>query len=208
MFTFDARAYTGIASRFISPVVGRITEMPGLITNPGKIRLAVEPVHMRRGIAGLSMVVQQSLEYTPCAGSAFVFCNRSNNRIKVDEVEVFLKNQGKQRYLWRAIEQDGEVADVSLRALRDGKTAKRFFKQFLKKCRNEPKKIVTDKLRNYGVAHRELVPDTIHDTSQHATIVPSFNTNQPSTRYAPVQVYGTGTAILEDPSIFLILAVI
>jgi len=45
--------------------------------------IAVEPVDMRRGIDGLSMVVQQSLEHTPCAGSAFVFCNRANNRIKV-----------------------------------------------------------------------------------------------------------------------------
>nr|WP_292991326.1 DDE-type integrase/transposase/recombinase [Nitrosomonas sp.] len=34
--------------------------------------------------------------------------------------------------------------------------------------RNEPREIVTDKLRKYGVAHRELVPDAIHDTSQHA----------------------------------------
>lgn len=57
--------------------------MPGLITNPGKIWLAVEPVDMRRGIDGLSMVVQQSLQQAPCAGSAFVFCNRANNRIKV-----------------------------------------------------------------------------------------------------------------------------
>ena len=32
----------------------------------------------------------------------------------------------------------------------------------------EPRKIVTDKLRSYGVAHRDLIPDTIHDTSQYA----------------------------------------
>ncbi len=32
----------------------------------------------------------------------------------------------------------------------------------------EPRKIVTDKLRSYGVAHRELMPDVIHDTSQYA----------------------------------------
>ena len=60
------------------------------------------------------------------------------------------------------------MVDILLQARRDGKAAKRFFKQFLKKCRNEPRKIVTDKLRSYGVAHRELVPDTIHDTSQYA----------------------------------------
>ena len=32
----------------------------------------------------------------------------------------------------------------------------------------QPRKIVTDKLRSYGVAHRELIPDTIHDTTQYA----------------------------------------
>ena len=50
----------------------------------------------------------------------------------------------------------------------DGKAAKRFFKRLLKANRMEPRKIVTDKLRSYGVAHRELIPDTIHDTSQYA----------------------------------------
>jgi putative transposase len=38
----------------------------------------------------------------------------------------------------------------------------------LKTHRDEPRIIVTDKLRSYGVAHRELIPDTIHDTSQYA----------------------------------------
>ena len=42
------------------------------------------------------------------------------------------------------------------------------FKRLLKKHQDEPRKIVTDKLRSYGVAHRELIPDSIHDTSQYA----------------------------------------
>ncbi len=82
--------------------------------------------------------------------------------------EVFVKINGIQRYLWRAVDQDGEVVDVLLQSRRDGKAAKRFFKRLLKTHRMEPRKIVTDKLRSYGVAHRELIPDTIHDTSQYA----------------------------------------
>jgi len=82
--------------------------------------------------------------------------------------EVFVKIRGQQLYLWRAIDQDGEVVDVFLQARRDGKAAKRFFKRLLKNNRGEPRKIVTDKLRSYGVAHRELIPDTIHDTTQYA----------------------------------------
>ncbi len=82
--------------------------------------------------------------------------------------EVFIKIDGKQHYLWRAVDQDGEVVDVYLQKRRDGAAAKRFFKRLLKIHQDEPRKIVTDKLRSYGVAHRELVPDTIHDTSQYA----------------------------------------
>jgi putative transposase len=82
--------------------------------------------------------------------------------------EVFVKIQGKQHYLWRSVDQDGEVVDVFLQKRRDGKAAKRFFKRLLRKHEGEPRKIVTDKLRSYGVAHRELIPETIHDTSQYA----------------------------------------
>ncbi len=79
-----------------------------------------------------------------------------------------MKIDGKQHYLWRAVDQDGEIVDVFLQSRRDGKAAKRFFRRLLKTHRNEPRKIVTDKLRSYGVAHRELIPETIHDTSRYA----------------------------------------
>jgi transposase len=57
--------------------------MPGLIVCPPHIWLAVAPVDMRRGIDGLSSVVQQALGHPPCAGSAFVFRNRAGNRLKL-----------------------------------------------------------------------------------------------------------------------------
>jgi len=82
--------------------------------------------------------------------------------------EVFVKISGKQHYLWRAVDQDGDIIDVYLQAKRDGATAKRFFKRLLRSHGGEPRQIVTDKLRSYGVAHRELMPDVIHDTSQYA----------------------------------------
>ena len=78
--------------------------------------------------------------------------------------EVFVKINGIQHYLWRAVDQDGEVVDVFLQARRDGAAAKRFFKRLLRSNGGEPRKIVTDKLRSYGVAHRELIPEAIHST--------------------------------------------
>ena len=82
--------------------------------------------------------------------------------------EVFVKINGKQHYLWRAVDQDGEVVDVYLQAKRDAATAKRFYKRLIWKNKGEPSKIVTDKLRSYGVAHREIIPETIHVTDQYA----------------------------------------
>ena len=79
-----------------------------------------------------------------------------------------MKIHGKQHYLWRAVDQDSEVVDVFLQKRRDSKAAKRFFKRLIKKYRGESRKIVTDKLRSNGVAHRELIPETIHDTAQYA----------------------------------------
>ena len=81
--------------------------------------------------------------------------------------EVFIKINGKQNYLWRAVDQDGEVVDVYLQAKRDGAAAKRFFRRLIRNNRGEPRKIVTDKLRSYGVAHRELIPETVHSTQQY-----------------------------------------
>ncbi len=82
--------------------------------------------------------------------------------------EVFVKINGTQHYLWRAVDQDGEVVDVFLQARRDRAAAKRFFKRLLQSHGSEPRKIVTDKLRSYGVAHRELMPEVIHDSTQYA----------------------------------------
>ena len=63
--------------------------------------------------------------------------------------------------------QDDEVVDVYLQAKRDGAAAKRFFKRLLRTNGGEPRKVVTDKLRSYGVAHRELIPESIHSTKQY-----------------------------------------
>jgi putative transposase len=78
-----------------------------------------------------------------------------------------VKINGKQHYLWRAVDQDGEVVDVYLQARRDGAAAKRFFKRVFRSHGGEPRKIVTDKLRSHGVAHRELIPEAIHSIKQY-----------------------------------------
>jgi len=82
--------------------------------------------------------------------------------------EVFININGVQHYLWRAVDQDGDVIDVFLQERRDCKAAKRYFKRLITSNQGEPRKIVTDKLGSYRVEHRELIPDMIHDASQYA----------------------------------------
>ena len=82
--------------------------------------------------------------------------------------EVFVKINGKHQYLWRAVDQEGEVVDVFIQSRRDGTAAKRFFKRLLRRQGEEPRQIVTDKLRSYGVAQRALLPETLHNTAQYA----------------------------------------
>jgi transposase len=54
-----------------------------MIGGPEQIWLAVAPVDMRRGIDGLSMIVQETLGQAPCTGMAFVFRNKAGNRLRL-----------------------------------------------------------------------------------------------------------------------------
>ena len=81
--------------------------------------------------------------------------------------EIFGNINGKQHYLWRAVDQDGEVIDRNLQAKRDGAAAKRFLRCLLRSSDGEPREVVTDKPRCYQVAHRELIPEAIHSTQQY-----------------------------------------
>lgn len=57
--------------------------MPGWIGSPAQIGWAVAPVDLRRGLDGLSAIVQQRWGHSPCAGSAFIFRNRAGNRLRL-----------------------------------------------------------------------------------------------------------------------------
>jgi putative transposase len=81
--------------------------------------------------------------------------------------EVFLRIQGVQHYLWRAVDQDGVVLDILVQERRDARAAKRFFKKLLKGLQYVPRVIVTDKLRSYGVAQRDLLPQVEHRQSRY-----------------------------------------
>ncbi|MFF2938005.1 IS6 family transposase [Streptomyces mirabilis] len=77
--------------------------------------------------------------------------------------EVFIKINGVQKYLWRAVDQDGNVLDILVQIRRDKAAARRFFRRLMmKKTWSVPRVVVTDKLRSYGAAHREVMPSVEH----------------------------------------------
>ena len=76
--------------------------------------------------------------------------------------EVVIKINGEQKYLWRAVDQDGTVLDILVQNRRDKAAARRFFRRLLKRTGAVPRVVVTDKLRSYGAAHRELMASVEH----------------------------------------------
>src|SRR5882724_11388661 len=66
--------------------------------------------------------------------------------------EVFCKINGRQVYLWRAVDQDGEVLDILVQQRRNAKAAKRFFRKLLKGLKYVPRAIVTDSYPDSGPA--------------------------------------------------------
>jgi putative transposase len=66
------------------------------------------------------------------------------------------------QYLWRAVDQDGNVLDILVQSRRDKAAARRFFRRLLTKTRTVPRVIITDRLRSYGAAHREVMPSVEH----------------------------------------------
>src|SRR5258705_632030 len=106
---------------------------------------------MRRSESGASSSVRLTLtDYATSPG----------DRWHLDE--VFLKINGRLHYLWRAVDQDGDVLDIMVQSRRDKKAAKKFFRKLLKGLRYVPRVIVTDKLRSYSAARTEVMPSVEH----------------------------------------------
>jgi len=80
---------------------------------------------------------------------------------------VFITIGGKTYYLWRAVDQDGNVLDILVTSRRDAKAATRFFRKLLTGLEYVPRVLVTDKLAGYGVAHRRLIPGVEHRRSKY-----------------------------------------
>src|SRR5918992_1344349 len=81
--------------------------------------------------------------------------------------EVFLAIKGERHYLWRAVDQDGNVLDILVQRRRDKKAAKKFFRKLLKGCQYVPRVLITDKLASSGAAKRTCLTSVEHRQSRY-----------------------------------------
>ena len=86
---------------------------------------------------------------------------RSTSRWHLDEVFVTIND--KRMYLWRAVDDEGEVLEVLVQSRRNKKAALKLIRKLLTKQGFQPSVIVTDKLPSYGAALRELSLSRYHD---------------------------------------------
>jgi IS1 family transposase len=83
--------------------------------------------------------------------------------------EVFVRINGRQHYLWRAVDQDGDVIDILVQPRRDQRAAERFFRRLLRGQGKRPFRIITDRLRSYSAALRTILGEVAHNTECYAT---------------------------------------
>ena len=81
--------------------------------------------------------------------------------------EMFIRINGTRRYLWRAVDQHGNVLDILVTSRRDTKAAIRFFRKLLKGLESVPRVLVTDKLRSYGAARHRVLRSVEHRQSKY-----------------------------------------
>jgi len=90
---------------------------------------------------------------------------RPSDRWHLDEMVVRIA--GRRMYLWRAVDHEGEILDMLVQRRRDQRAALKLMRKLLRKQGFAPRLIVTDKLRSYGAAFRELHLTCRHDQRLH-----------------------------------------
>jgi transposase-like protein len=128
----------------------------------------VEELLIERGIEVDHVTVYRwVLRFTPLLAEAARPCrHRVGDRWQVDE--TYVKVAGRWRYVYRAIDQFGQVIDVFVAARRDAKAARRFFEQVISTTRVRPSEVVTDQALTYPVVLKEVLPAAWHRTHRYA----------------------------------------
>jgi transposase-like protein len=127
----------------------------------------VEELLTERGVEVDHVTVYRwVLRFTPLLGDSAKPCRHAvGDRWHVDETHV--KVAGQWRYVYRAIDQFGQVIDVFVSARRDAKAARRFFDRAIGTTKIAPVEVVTDQAPVYPAVQEELLPAAWHRTEQY-----------------------------------------
>ena len=124
--------------------------------------------------------------FTPLLAEAARPCRHAvGDRWHVDE--TYLKVSGCWRYLYRAVDQFGQVVDVLLSSQRDARAARRFFTRAMAGTQSEPAEVVTDRARAYLGVLNELLPAARHDVERYANNVVEADHGRLKSRLRPMR---------------------
>ncbi|NJC83114.1 IS6 family transposase [Planosporangium mesophilum] len=128
----------------------------------------VEELLVERGIEADHVTVYRWVQrFTPLLADAARFSRHSpGDRWHADE--TYVKVNGVWRYVYRAIDQYGQVSDVLVSARRDADAARRFFRRALSMLKGPPCEVVTDAAAVYPAVLDELMPQAWHHVEQYA----------------------------------------
>lgn len=128
---------------------------------PLSLRL-VEVLLLERGIAVSHETIRRwGMKFGPDYARRLRRKKPSGNDVwHLDEVVITIA--GRKNWLWRAVDQDGYVLDEIVQNRRNTKAARRLLIRLLTKQGTAPKRMITDKLRSYGAAQRQIMPHVEH----------------------------------------------
>jgi transposase-like protein len=154
----------------------------------------VEELLAERGIYVDHVTVYRWVQrFTPLVAEAARPCRHAvGDRWHVDE--TYLKVGRNWRYLYRAIDQFGQVVDVLLWTKRDAGAARRFFMKAMASTDTEPAGVVTDRAQAYLGVLDELLPGAFHDVEQYANNVLEADHGRLKSRLRPMRGLKTGTS--------------
>jgi transposase-like protein len=154
----------------------------------------VEELLAERGIDVDHVSVYRWVQrFTPLLAEASRPCRHAlGDRWNVDE--TYLKVSGTWRYLYRAIDQFGQVVDVLLSSKRDARAARRFFKKAMAGSQTEPAEVVTDRAPAYVSVLEELLPGAFHDVEQYGNNVMEADHGRLKARLRPMRGLKTQTS--------------
>jgi transposase-like protein len=128
----------------------------------------VEELLVERGVeVDHATIYRRVQRFAPLLADAARFCRHSpGDRWHVDE--TYIKVNGVWRYVYRAVDQYGQVIDVLVSGRRDADAARRFFRRALSVLKVTPSEVVTDAAAVYPAVLDELVPQAWHHVEQYA----------------------------------------